>query len=576
MRFSAYVLLIAVALFQFLLGSCSESETGRIMDHAESLMEEHPDSALNLLIQINCSPINSRKEKARHALLMSMALDKNYIDTTTFDVLQPAIDYYPSHGNPDEKLRTYYYQGRIYQNRGDDSHAMTSFIRASETVKISDTLTLARTHVAMSVLYRDMYVPKEMISHALVAADTYKSIDKRDLRMSCYIQALQGALLTENKLLTDSILNLCENLNSECDESYREDLVGYRLTYSIKYGDKQDIKSNIDMLLDLRNPSGWIIIEIARGFLILGETDKAEEYIYKADSIGSVSDNEKYLIVKSEILEAMGKHGESLDTFKEFYTNDAVKIMSGEAYDLSFVTEEHIKEVNMLRAEEHRNYIIYGISGGFIILLIIFMMLVYRHKLIKAKLKLSKTLQERLETEKKNTELERNNQILISENLNMQIYELHDEIDLLRDVLSRKDSMSKAINNAVKERIEVLNALIASAISSNPKYSKVYDEWKDRIIRDHEVFMNSTRLALKASHPEVIKHLEEHGLNESEINYACLYTLGLNGKEIGKYIHSQRHYHISSDIRKKLGLDINNTNLGNYIRKLMGSRKPEN
>ena len=37
---------------------------------------------------------------------MSMALDKNYIDTTTFDIIQPAIDYYLSKGNADEKLRT--------------------------------------------------------------------------------------------------------------------------------------------------------------------------------------------------------------------------------------------------------------------------------------------------------------------------------------------------------------------------------------------------------------------------------------------------------------------------------------
>lgn len=576
MRFSAYILLIAVVLTPFLFGSCSESETVRIMDHAESLMEEHPDSALNLLTRIDGSAIRGRKEQARHALLLSMALDKNYIDTTTFDVLQPAIDYYPAHGNPDEKLRTYYYQGRIYQNRGDDSHALTSFIRASETESITDTLTFARTHVAMSVLYRDMYVPREMVSHALVAADTYKSIDKRDLQMSCYLHALQGALLTEDKLLADSVLNLCKNPKGECDDSYGEDLAGYRLTYNIKYGGRQDIRANIDSLLNLGNFPGWIAVEIARGLLTLGETDKAEEYINKADSLESVSDNGKYLIVKSEILEAMGKHGEALDAFKKFYTNDAVKIMSGEAYDLSFVTEKHIKEVNMLKAEEHRNYIIYGISGGIIILMIIIMMLVYRHKLIRAELKLSKTQQERLETEKKNTELERNNQILISENLNMQISELHEEIDLLRGVLSRKDSVSNAVDNAVKERIEVLNALIASAISSNPKYSRVYEEWKDRIIRDHETFMNSTRLALKASHPEVIEHLEEHGLSESEINYACLYALGLNGKEIGKYIHSQRHYHISSDIRKKLGLDINNTNLGNYIRNLMGSHKPEN
>ena len=33
-----------------------------------------------------------------------MAIDKTYIDTTTFDVLQPAIDYYLENGTPEKNL----------------------------------------------------------------------------------------------------------------------------------------------------------------------------------------------------------------------------------------------------------------------------------------------------------------------------------------------------------------------------------------------------------------------------------------------------------------------------------------
>ena len=69
-------------------------------------METHPDSALALLKTIDQSSIIGKESKAKYSLLMSMALDKNYIDTTTFDIIQPAIDYYLSKGNADEKLRT--------------------------------------------------------------------------------------------------------------------------------------------------------------------------------------------------------------------------------------------------------------------------------------------------------------------------------------------------------------------------------------------------------------------------------------------------------------------------------------
>lgn len=61
---------------------------------AENLMNTKPDSALTLLKNIPVTNIKGKEITAKYALLKSMALDKNYIDTTTFDVLQPAIDYY--------------------------------------------------------------------------------------------------------------------------------------------------------------------------------------------------------------------------------------------------------------------------------------------------------------------------------------------------------------------------------------------------------------------------------------------------------------------------------------------------
>ena len=130
----------------------------RQMDMAEDLMDTKPDSAIVILENIPIININNKKIAARYALLNSMALDKNYIDTTTFDVLQPAIDYYIKNGTPDEKLRTYYYQGRIYQNKGDDDSAMRSFMNGCDLrQKVTDSLLLAHTFVAKGTLYFKLY-----------------------------------------------------------------------------------------------------------------------------------------------------------------------------------------------------------------------------------------------------------------------------------------------------------------------------------------------------------------------------------------------------------------------------------
>jgi hypothetical protein len=115
----------------------------------------------------------------------------------------------------------------------------------------------------------------------------------------------------------------------------------------------------------------------------------------------------------------------------------------------------------------------------------------------------------------------------------------------------------------------MLNGLLAEKISDNDNYSKPYSEWLEKIVQDRKSFMDSTRLAFKVSHPNFIKHLEDHNLTQDEINYLCLYAIGLRGKEVGEYIQLKRHYNISSEIRKKLGIDEHETNIGIYVRKLL-------
>ena len=91
----------------------------------------------------------------------------------------------------------------------------------------------------------------------------------------------------------------------------------------------------------------------------------------------------------------------------------------------------------------------------------------------------------------------------------------------------------------------------------------------ESLLDNKEEFMNSTRLAFTGTHPKFIQYLEEKGLTEWEINYCCLYLIGLKGKDIGEYINLKRHYTYGSVIRQKLGLTENDTNLSLYLRKLM-------
>ena len=99
---------IIFLLMSFLLVSCDNRQTKSLLQDVETYIQERPDSALRVLRKVDSLTLNTKALRARYSVLFAMALDKNYIDTTNFDVLQPAIDYYIKNGKREEKLRFLY------------------------------------------------------------------------------------------------------------------------------------------------------------------------------------------------------------------------------------------------------------------------------------------------------------------------------------------------------------------------------------------------------------------------------------------------------------------------------------
>lgn len=126
----------------------------------------------------------------------------------------------------------------------------------------------------------------------------------------------------------------------------------------------------------------------------------------------------------------------------------------------------------------------------------------------------------------------------------------------------------------IRQRLEVLDKVLASHIASNEKTYRISEQEIENLISDRESFLISTKVIFKERHPSFIAVLEKNGLTDWEIGYCCLYTLGLKGKDVGDFIQKKRHYIISSEIRKKLGLGEHDTNIGIWLRDLLsGTQK---
>ena len=122
------VLFAVIALLPLL--SCGNGAVSAELDDIESYIHERPDSALAILQAIDKQNLTTRSLKAKYAVLYSATLDKNYIDTTDLSIIEPAVSYYRRHGSADEKMRAYFYQGRVHYNRKEDNEAMNSFLLA--------------------------------------------------------------------------------------------------------------------------------------------------------------------------------------------------------------------------------------------------------------------------------------------------------------------------------------------------------------------------------------------------------------------------------------------------------------
>lgn len=566
------------------------------MDMAENLMNTKPDSALTLLKNIPVTNIKGEEIAARYALLKSMALDKNYIDTTTFDVLQPAIDYYLKKGSPDEKLRTYYYQGRIYQNQGDDDSAMQSFLNGCDLKQVvTDSLLLAHTLVAQGTLYFKQYKTNEFIRNNLEAAKLYGVIGRDIFEIKSYTNALDGYIILNNKSAADSLLSICIPLvqKNPDGEVY---LFPSLLSYTIEFCSPDDLKTFLDKYQDLELSKDETM-NFARGYSKIGEYDKALNILAEISPAAFTMDSLKYASVKIEILEKQGKYEQALNLYRDYSAMHEGYLSKLISHDLLFSDKKHQLEMDNLMKIQDRDRIIWATLCGIFALTILVGWLYYRAYRSKTRRILAekenenlKLEQDNLRKEKEKAELERDKKTLEAENLEkdkkrleaeqrqyeleaanlrLEISQLESERDHLKELQKEQSELAKPIQKVIKDRLDILNGLLAKEITQNDSYAESYNNWIETVHNDKKKFMDSTRLAFAASHPKFMEYLEQHGLSTDEINYLCLYAIGLRGKEVGEYIQMKRHYIVSHEIRKKLGIDQHETNLGLYIRRLI-------
>ncbi|MCX4331343.1 MAG: hypothetical protein OSJ24_03995 [Muribaculaceae bacterium] len=208
-RRSFFMLIMCVAVM--LLCGCNHSRISKELDRAEAVMESHPDSALNILQLIDASDI-SGETRARHALLLSQAYDKNYIDLTSDSLISIATSYYNRSGNTRLKMMASYYYVAILMNRRDFDKALSIAFDVEKLAEESgdiDFLARIRNQIARAYLFSfNQEGAKDYLEKSL---ELTRSLNKPEWTGNVFINLANWALYHKDHSLAIEYVDSAKN-----------------------------------------------------------------------------------------------------------------------------------------------------------------------------------------------------------------------------------------------------------------------------------------------------------------------------------------------------------------------------
>lgn len=284
------IFLVLLSATLVLLTSCSCRRTAATLDDVETYIQSRPDSALAVIRAIDTTTLTTRSVRAQYALLHSIALDKNWIDTTDVNVVMPAVEYYDRHPSGLYRAKAYYYLGRIQENGGDLSAASVSLVKSEKYAEGTDDIAFK------SLLYQTI-------------SNIYGKVFQMDEALDYTEKSYELALQDGNSLGANaSLYCMAKDLNnmgrfSEADSIYRlllerEELdphlvpsvkCGYALlqvTYNEDY--EQAVKIFEEAIREygsLRSSNHWGAYAYA--LLRIGEKERSDSIFKQMESSGA-------------------------------------------------------------------------------------------------------------------------------------------------------------------------------------------------------------------------------------------------------------------------------------------------
>lgn len=548
-KLSPIVFAVAFLLVYTVTG-CSHSNDGlvrggravdRILDKAESLMDDNAEVADSLISLIDPVSIFGKERRARYALLYTESQFKNYNSFTSDSLIMTAVHHYSVSNDIDYRFLSYYYLGCVNCELKRFTDAAVALAQAELLIdRIDNDYWKGLLYSQLGDLFDESYDYHRAEEYYKKAAGCYDNAGKVVHKFYALYDIAVCEINLRNFSVGDSLLGNVEIWATNNDYELLEACQYSKLFCSLFLNDSsidyselyKDYVASDEKDLDKLEYLEFLAMYYNR----IHDYTKSEEYLQKAWNCElSQSDSINLYFISSSIASNRGLTNEALDSYRDYVSLQNESYIDLFSQPILGVQNEHYRvfaENEQLKSRNARTTLI--LSALIFALIIVIVLVTYHYK--------KKRIQERL----------------------------YDSVSVVEELTAANhmnkhkiEKLKLEVNRQLREHYDISNSLYAVYLDSDSPDKITKQHLKvivKGLIKNYTSLENIKKLdeILNESYDDVIVSLskKEIGVTEKELNLFRFSVAGLSSKSVGLIINESQEnvYQIKSRLLKKVRL----------------------
>ena len=303
------IILAATASFLLMAGCRHNSATMQELSRIDTMVYHQQErEALPLLQQMNSEQF-SNEERAYHAVLLSMALYKNYIPCTSDSAINDAVSYFRRSGNDLKYLKALVAQGCVNEDMGNLEKAVDSYHQAEGLPLNTDTSMIAYAKLRLGTLYQSQVIGDNTIALQKYheALPLFKALGDKHFEQVC-LSSIGGIYRNIDEKHDSAVFCIKNAIKLAQEEGDLYNIFANQYILSEYYlVREQNYQLSKKFALEAISANPAIIdhprahYRLASSYLLLGQPDSALYYLDKAPVAKTAMDSIVYFELLSEL-----------------------------------------------------------------------------------------------------------------------------------------------------------------------------------------------------------------------------------------------------------------------------------